>query len=280
MNHSQFNFLGKTSGRLRAFGSRFSARLSRLNSYAALTVLLAIFALWPLLAPGYFYGAHDGRHSIFYVSMFDEAIRDGALWPRWAMHHNAGYGYPTFIVQAPLAFYAAEFFVVLGFGVTAAVKLTWAVGSLVGGWGMYLLIGDWRSANGDWDRDVTPSRQSPVASRQSPISNLQSLPALIAALLYIFIPYHLLDIYVRAALAETTLMAWFPWVFLAFDQLIVGGGGAGWQRRLLLAALSYAGLILTHVVALIAFTPLLIAFVLFRLWSVLPRFTFYEIRNT
>jgi hypothetical protein len=76
-----------------------------------------------------------------------------------------------------------------------------------------------------------------------------------------------LDVYVRAALAETTLIAWFPWVFLAFERLIVGGSKPGWQTRLLLAALAYAGVILTHVIALIAFTPLLVAFILFRLWT-------------
>ncbi len=256
MKHLQFKFDGKTSGRLSVFGSRFSAGVARCNPYAVLTLLVAIFALWPLLAPGYFYGAHDGRHSVFYVAMFDEAIRDGALWPRWAMHHNAGYGYPTFVVQAPLAFYAAEFFVLLGFGITTAVKLSWAAGLLAGGWGMYLLVRDWGLGIGD---------RGDTSNPQSPVSNLQSL---LAALLYIFIPYHLLDVYVRAALAETSLMAWFPWVFLAFDRLIVRGAGAGWERRLLLAALAYAGVILTHVVALIAFTPLLIAFILFRLWSV------------
>jgi len=242
------NFLENIRDRVGAYTTRLAATAGRLNPYALLTVLLALFALWPLFAPGYFFGAHDGRHSVFYVTMFDEAIRDGALWPRWAMHHNAGYGYPTFIVQAPLAFYAAEFFVLLGFGITTAVKLTWAAGFLIGGWGMYWLIRDWE---GD----------------ESPISNLQSLPALIAALLYIFIPYHLLDMYVRAALAETTLIAWFPWVFLAFERLIVGGRNPGWQKRLLLAALTYAGVILTHVIALIAFTPLLVAFILFRLWT-------------
>jgi len=250
----------------RKVASRLSPRIAAINPYAVLAVGLAIFALSPLLAPGYFYGAHDGRHSVFYVSMFDEAIRDGALWPRWAMHHNAGYGYPTFIVQAPLAFYAAEFFVLLGFGITTAIKLTWAAGFLVGGWGMYKLIGDWQDG-------ASPDPKLPIPS-------LRSLPALIGVLLYIFIPYHLLDMYVRAAFAETTLMAWFPWVFLAFDRLIVGGSSPGWQRRLLLAALCYAGVILTHVVALIAFTPLLIAFILFRLWTARPRNTQHTIRST
>ncbi|MFZ1753325.1 MAG: 6-pyruvoyl-tetrahydropterin synthase-related protein [Caldilineaceae bacterium] len=257
MNLSQKSFLSNIRVRLGASTARLSSLAARLNPYGVLAVVLAIFALWPLLAPGYFFDAHDGRHSVFYVSMFDEAIRDGALWPRWAMHHNAGYGYPTFIVQAPLAFYAAEFFVLLGFGITTAVKLTWAAGFLAGGWGMYQLIRDWGLGTGE-----AKSAQSPIPNPQSPI------PALLAALLYIFIPYHLLDMYVRAALAETTLMAWFPWVFLAFDRLIVAGGKPGWQKRLLVAALAYAGVILTHVVALIAFTPLLVAFILFRLWTV------------
>jgi hypothetical protein len=62
--------------------------------------------------------------------MFDAAIRDGALWPRWALHHNQGLGYPTFLIQAPLGFYVAEVFVLAGAGVTAAVKLAWLTGAL------------------------------------------------------------------------------------------------------------------------------------------------------
>ncbi|RME62819.1 MAG: hypothetical protein D6790_05705, partial [Caldilineae bacterium] len=210
-----------------------------------LLIALSLLALAPLAAPGYFYGAHDGRHSVFYVEMFDQAIRSGALWPRWAMHHAQGYGYPTFVLQAPLAFYMAEFFVLLGVGVTGAVKLAWTLGFLLGAWGMYALVRSW-----------TGGRKAGDGSR---------LAALVAGLLYVFIPYHLLDMYVRAAFAETMMMAWFPWAFLAFDRLILGGATPGWQGRLLLAALSLAAVLLTHVFALIAFTPLLIVFVLFRL---------------
>ena len=64
----------------------------RLDPYLLLLLGLSLFAAAPLLAPGYFYGAHDGRHSVFFARMFDEAIRIGALWPRWAMQHNQGCG--------------------------------------------------------------------------------------------------------------------------------------------------------------------------------------------
>ncbi len=213
-----------------------------------LTALTAL-ALLPLTAPGYFYTAHDGRHSIFFVTMFDEAIRDGALWPIWAMHHNQGYGYPTFLIQAPLAFYVAEFFVLGGMGITAAVKCTWAVAFLLSGWGMYGWVRHWAAC-------VVPGSTA----------HSGALAGLLAGLLYVYAPYHLLDIYVRAALAETMLIGWLPWVFWAFDVLIVGGRSPGWQGRMALAALAYTGLILTHAFALLAVTPLLAAYLLFRLW--------------
>ncbi len=222
----------------------------RVDPYFLLVWVFGLLALAPVFAPGYFYSAHDGRHSVFYLIMFDASIRDGALWPRWAMHHIQGYGYPTFIIQAPLGFYVAEIFILLGAGYTLAAKLTWITGFLAGGWGMYRLVIYWL----DSDTNVETNR---VISR---------LAALVASLLYIFIPYHLEDIYVRAALNDSLLLAWFPWVFMAFDRLIDRGATPGWQRRLALAALLLAGLLLTHTFALISFTPLLMTFILFRLY--------------
>lgn len=229
---------------------------SRIDPYLLLLLGLSLLVLAPLLAPGYFYSTHDGRHSVFYLTMFDEAIRDGALWPRWAMHHNQGYGYPTFVVQAPLSFYVAEIFVLLGAGHTQAVKLAWMLGFFASGWGMYALVKYWLlsldPAHGE--EDSSPDKVQ-----------LASLAGLVAGLLYVYSPYHLLDIYVRGAYAEFMLMAWFPWVFLAFDRLLGQGTRPGWQTRTVVATLLLAGLLLTHVLSLLAFTPLLIGFVLFRL---------------
>lgn len=235
--------------------SRLARRVSgrfgqRLDPYLLLTLLLTLFALGPLLAPGYFFSTHDGRHSVFYTLMFDESFRDGALWPRWAMHHNQGYGYPTFVIQAPLAFYVAEFFMLLGAGPTLAVKLGWAVGFGASAWGIYALVNHW---------------QMPREGENRPTTTSSPLPGVVAALLYIYLPYRFLDIYVRGAYAEFMVMAWIPWVFLAFDRLLQRGLAPGWGGRLALAALTLAGLLLTHVFALLAFPPLLVAFVLFRL---------------
>jgi hypothetical protein len=244
----------------------FSAALARLDPYLLLLLTLSLLALTPLAAPGYFYSAHDGRHSVFYLIMFDAALRDGALWPRWAMHHIQGYGYPTFIIQAPLGFYLAEIFVLLGASYTQAAKWAWVTGFLGSAWGIYALVIH-------WTRSSAPLADTAPRQPFHPQLDSTRLAGLVAGLLYVFIPYHLVQIYVRAALNDTLLLAWFPWVLLAFDRLIAAGTDPGWPRRLVVAALALAGTLLTHTFALISFAPFLVTFVLFRLgltWRTAP----------
>ena len=217
-----------------------------------LLFLLSAFALAPLASPGYFFDAHDAKHSVFFLVEFDQALRDGVLWPRWGPDFALGYGYPLWLLYAPLAYYVAEGFHLLGLGFTAAVKATWALGFLFGGWGMFLLLRRWFGRG--------------PAGRAA---------ALVGGLLYVYAPYHLLNIYVRAAFAEFSAMAWFPWVLLAFDRLVspsshaaqspAEGEGARSWRSVAVAALAYAGLLLTHTGSIVIFTPLLMAYLLFAL---------------
>ncbi len=233
--------------------TRLTAWLARIDHYLVLLLGLSLLALTPLAAPGYFYEAHDGRHSVFYLQMFDASVRSGAWWPRWAMHHIQGYGYPTFLIQAPLGFYIGELFVLLGAGITLAAKLTWVFGFLAGAWGIYRLVLHWI--------EDAEAQQTRFVNGLDPAR----LCAVVAGLLYVFIPYHLVDIYVRAALNDTLLLAWFPWVFLTFDRLITQGVAPGWTRRLAWAALLLGATLLTHTFALISFAPLVVSFVLFLL---------------
>ena len=236
---------------------KLAARLRAFDPYLLFLLLLSLPALAPLLAPGlYFFDAHDGRHSVFYPMMFDASLRSGALWPRWAMHHLQGYGYPTFIIVPPLGFYTVSFFVLLGAGMTLAVKLTWMTGILLSGIGMYRLVLHWSAAAAR-----LPGRGAPDGTR---------LAAVTAALLYVYAPYHLLDVYVRGALNESLLFLWLPWLFLAFDKLLLHGSAPGW-RRLALAMLLLAATWLTHSFAILAVTPLVMLYVIFRvgwLWWV------------
>ena len=232
-------------------------RKLRLDPYLLLLLVLALPALAPLAAPGYMFDAHDGRHSVFYVQMFDASIRDGALWPRWAMHHTQGLGYPTFLIQAPLAFYVAEIFVLLGASVTVAVKLAWLVGTLAGAWGAYRLTVYWLG-----DHAIAEWRSGHTGTMQ--LDGVR-LAAMAAGLLYTYFPYHLVDLYVRAALADTLLLAWIPWLIYVFERLLAPGSTLGWPRRLGVASLVLAGTLLTHAFALLSIAPLVVMLVIFRL---------------
>jgi hypothetical protein len=210
-----------------------------LRSPATVALLFMIPVLLPLAAPGYFFGAHDAHHSVFFLVEFDQSLRDQFPWPVWSPDHALGFGYPLWLVYAPLSYYVAEAFHLLGMGFTAAVKATWALCFLVGAAGMYRLARRW------WG----------------------SAAALVAALAYTYAPYHLVQIYVRAALAEFAALAWFPWVLLAFVRL--------WEhprpRRAALAALAFGALLLIHTVSALIFVPVLLAFLGFKfaesLWT-------------
>ncbi|MCC7353079.1 MAG: glycosyltransferase family 39 protein [Anaerolineae bacterium] len=198
-----------------------------------LVLALSLFAWMPLLSPGYFFNAHDAHHSVFWLVEFDQAIRDGAWWPRWVPDHAMGYGYPLWTFYSPLSYYIAEFFHLLGAGFTAAVKVTYILAFVVSGLAMYTLAKRW------WGRGA----------------------GLVAGLVYIYAPYHLVDIYVRSAFAEFVAFVWFPWVLLAFWELAERGGA----RRLALAGLAYGLLVLTHSVTGIIFSPFLGFYILFLL---------------
>ena len=188
-------------------------------------LLLIIPAALPLTAPGYFFDAHDAHHSVFYLVEYDQGIRDGVLWPVWNPDHAVGFGYPLWLIYAPLAYAAAEVFHLLGLGFTAAVKATWALGFLLGAWGIYRLARRW------W---------GPAA-------------ALAAAAAFAYAPYRLVQIYVRGDLAEFIALSLAPWVLLAFARLWDAPG----PRPVALAALALAALILTHTAAPLLFGPLL-----------------------
>jgi hypothetical protein len=205
----------------------------RIDPYVWLVLAFSLFAVLPLAGPDYFFGAHDAPHTVFFLTEFDAAIRDGVWYPGWATDQALGYGYPTFVFYPPLAYYVAEGFHLLGVAKVAAVKWTWALATMGAGLAMYA-----------YARHVLGRKRG-----------------VLAAVVYIYVPYHLADIYVRAALAEYASFVWMPLALLAFHRLVEKVT----LPRLGCAGLAYGALLLTHNVTGLAFTPFLALYVLFRL---------------
>jgi hypothetical protein len=196
----------------------------RVDAYLILTLILSIFAVGPLMQPGYFWGAHDARHSVYFLFEFNKSIQDGILWPRWGPDWGFGYGYPFWNIYGPLTYFVAEGVYLLGFGVVAAVKIVFALSIIGSAASMYLLV-----------------------------RRLLGRPAgLIAGLVYVYAPYHLFDLYVRADLAESFSFIFIPLVLWGFFELL----DRPRLSALVGTALAYAGLVLTSNAALLLTSPL------------------------
>ncbi|MCS7285905.1 MAG: 6-pyruvoyl-tetrahydropterin synthase-related protein [Anaerolineae bacterium] len=198
----------------------------------ALVLLLTSFAWWPLLAPGYFLKAHDARHTLFFLVEFDQALKDGAWYPRWAVDQAVGYGYPLFIFYAPLAYFIAEVFHLAGLSVTWSIKLTFLLSFWLGAIGMYLL-----------GRKLWGERGG-----------------LVSSLLFTYAPYHLVDIYVRCALAEFLAFSLMPLGLLAFQHLMENPR----PKAVAMAGFSLGAIILAHQITALIFLPMLVTFVLYE----------------
>jgi hypothetical protein len=176
------------------------------------------------MQPGYFWGAHDARSHVYFLFEFDKSIQDGILWPRWGPDWGFGYGYPFWNIYGPLAYYVGEGVHALGVDFVPAVKVVLALSVLGSALTMYLFV-----------------------------RRLMGRPAgLVAALVYVYTPYRLFDLYVRAAVAESFSFVFIPLVFWGFFELI----DRPRLKTLIAATLAYVALVLTNnAVGLLLITP-------------------------
>jgi len=200
-------------------------------------VVLTLPALAPLARSGFF-ESHDGLFHIYRLAALDRAVRSGVLYPRWFPEFAFGYGQPVLNFYGPLSYYWGLPFTLLGADAVLAMKLVLATGLIASALGMYLF------ARLHLDRG----------------------PAFVAAVVYTYLPYHLVDLYARGAVAEFLAFVWFPLVLWAFHHLIEDSE----QRSLTwlaLAPLSLVALVITHSLSALIFGPVLAAYIVLLLWG-------------
>jgi len=141
-------------------------------------VLLAGLAAIPLRLPG-IANSDDILPTIYRVFSLNASWQAGVFYPRLSSELAYAYGVPLFQFYPPLASYVAELFHVIGLGFINAIKVTYFLGLLCAGLGMYACV------------------VRLYGSRAG---------ALLAAVAYMYAPYHLVDIYARGAMAFVGLL--------------------------------------------------------------------------
>jgi hypothetical protein len=197
-----------------------------IDPYLLLTLLLTVFALGPLLQPGYFWGTHDARHNVYFLFEFDRSIQDGIWYPRWAPDFTFGYGYPFFNIYAPLAYYVGEVFHLISFDFVSSIKIVFGLSIVFSGLAMYLFV----------RRLMGPKA------------------GLVAALVYVYVPYHVFDLYVRAALAESVTFVFVPLVLWGCYETVQNPR----LTNIVGLGLAYAGLMFTNNLVWLLYTLLVV----------------------
>ncbi len=203
------------------------------------TLLLSVFAVAPLLRPGYFWGAHDARHNVFFVLQYNLTWDEGILFPRWSPDWAFGYGYPFFNIYAPGAtFLATLLYRLLPLGYETAVEALFILSILLSAGSMWNFV---RESGGEE-------------------------AALVAGVAWVYVPYHLVDIYVRAAMAESLALAVLPLALWGARRTVLQPG----PGAVVLLALGYAAVHLSSNLVALLFSPLLAAYIAVLAWSRLP----------
>ena len=174
----------------------------------------ALFAAVALLVslPSLLFGpaaTHSYLYNYIWGSQFGEAMASGNLYPRWLPDSFEGLGSPAFYFYPPLAYWLSGALNALGLPIFKAVDVAGMILLFLSGVTMH----SWLAARGT----------RPV----------------VGALIYMIAPYHLFDLTVRGALAEFCAYVMLPLVALGVQRLPD-------RRGVILLALAYGGMLLSH----------------------------------
>jgi hypothetical protein len=180
-----------------------------MKKVAGLLIVLAssFLMIRSLCISGYF-PMHDDTQ-VARVVVMGRALREGQFPVRWVSDLGYGYGYPIFNFYGPLPYYVGGTLYALGLTGLTATKIMMGAGLVLAGITMYLTIAD--------------------------ISGISA--GILAAVFYMFAPYHGVQAYVRGAVGEYYALIFLPLILWGF-----------WRKRILPAAIGTAGLIVSHTI--------------------------------
>lgn len=196
--------------------------------WLVLVLLFSIPSFASLLQPGYF-GHHDDLQ-IMRIFEMDKCFKDGQIPCRWVPDMGFGYGYPLFNYYPVMPYYLGELIHFLGFSLIWSVKIDFILVFIVSAISMFFL------ARTFWG----------------------NLGGFMSTLLYLYAPYHSVDIYVRGAMAEAWSLAWTPLVFLFIYRVVMQGG----LKNIVGLAVFLSLFLISHNPMALVFSPIMVAWAL------------------
>jgi len=184
-----------------------------------------IYYFWPLWKYD-FYESMDGELHLGRVGAYSYEFRQGQFPVRWSSKLNYGYGSPIFNFVYPLPYFIASLLNLSGFSIALSLKILIFLAWMSSAYFMFLALRQWK---------------------------FSKTISLIGSLVYVLLPYRIMDVYVRLALGEHLAFSFAPLLWYAILVWIKGKKPLG----LVLIVISAFLLILSHNALSIMFLVLL-----------------------
>jgi len=175
-----------------------SIRLSKRPAVHLVAIAgVGIVLTLPVLILGVPLFSDDGVTHAMWYTHFSGQLWSGDFYPRWLMNMNSGLGSPVFFYYPPVPFFLTSLLRPLFTNDSQGwhqVGVSCSIAIIASGFAAYL-----------WLKDIG-----------------DHFSAMVAAVLYMAMPYHLGDVYVRGSLSEIWAFVWMP-LILFFTNRIVHG---------------------------------------------------------
>lgn len=156
-----------------------------------LVILLSIGTVLPFFRSGFF-EFHDNTTVVRVYEMY-KSLSYGLFPVRWVADLGYGYGYPIYNFYAPLPYYVGGILSFFGIGSLLSTKIMLLLGVITSGITMFYFSKKFFGVYG----------------------------GLLSAAMYMYFPYHAVNIYVRGAVGEVYAYAFLPILFLGIYSLSV-----------------------------------------------------------
>ena len=178
-----------------------------------LLLLFSYKAVRPLFVPGFF-PMHDDTQPARVYEMA-RALASGQFPVRWVPDLGYGFGYPLFNFYGPLPYYIGALFNLFGFDAIAGAKAMIIIGILLSVVTMYIFIS----------------------------SLFGNIAGVVISILYLYAPYHAVNVYVRGAIGELFAYGFLPLVVYGFYKIMQMKER---KQAIIIGALGIAGILLSH----------------------------------
>ncbi len=195
-----------------------------------LLLLISSLPLISILRAGTYESGDLSQHTAKLMSFYN-LLANYKLIPRWTPEINVGYGDPYFLFAYFLPYFAGSVFHFLGFSFLNSLKMLLAFSFIFSGITMYFWIKE----------------------------ELGSKPGFAAAIFYLFMPYHLVDLHFRVTVAENLSFVFLPIILLAIKKSIENYS----KKWFVILSICSGLLILSHQAIAVSFLPVTIGYCFF-----------------